>query len=165
MESPSGFGPAGIGIQDCSLTVRELSLASGLESASLAGLAGDGDTGDTIGITTGSFSTTAPTVPTAEFSPTATTSIALVDSIAAALPAAEASVRRIVDSEAPTPVRSAVSIMEAWQEASPPEGSRALAEASTEVEVSTAAVAVEGNAGQLTRSDLIWRKNSCAQTI
>jgi hypothetical protein len=83
-----------------------------------------------------------------------------------ALPAAEASARRIVDSEAPTPVRSAVSIMEAWPEASPPGGSRALAEASTEVEVSTAAVAVEGNAGQLTQSDLvIWRKNSCAQTI
>src|ERR1700723_2542486 len=110
MESPSGFGPAGIGIQDCSLTVRELSLASGSESASLAGLAGDGDTGDTIGITTGSFSTTAPTVPRAEFSPTATTSIALV--------------------------------------------------------VSTAAGAVEGNAGPLTQSDwMIWRKNSCAQTI
>ena len=41
------------------------------------------------------------------------------------------------------------SIMEEWQEASPPVGSRALAEASTAVEVSTAAEAADvGNSAQ-----------------
>jgi hypothetical protein len=45
-----------------------------LESASLAGLDGVGDTGDLIGITTASFSTTMATYPTAEFSLIAITS-------------------------------------------------------------------------------------------
>jgi hypothetical protein len=118
-----------------------------LESASLADLAGDGDTGDTIGITTGSCSTTAPTCPTAEFSPTVATSTALVDSMGVAFPAAEASAGRSADSEAHTQAHSAASIMEESREASPPVGSRVLAEDSMEVEASTAAGAVEGNAG------------------
>jgi hypothetical protein len=56
--------------------------------------------------------------------------------------------------------------MEEWQEASPLVGSRALAEASTEVEVSTVAEAVAADSVQLLETKLmIWRKNSCAQTI
>jgi hypothetical protein len=45
------------------------------------------------------------------------------------------------------PEHLAVSIMEEWQEASPPVGSRALAGASMEVEVSTEAADV-GNSAQ-----------------
>jgi len=78
-------------------------LGSALGSASLAALAGGGDTGDMTGTTMGSFSTTGPTSPTAEFSSIATASIAPVD-FTAALPVGEASV-------APTPVHSAALIM------------------------------------------------------
>jgi hypothetical protein len=65
-----------------------------------------------------------------------------------------------------TPARSAALIMEESREASPLAGGRALAEASTEVEVSTGPAAVTGNAVQVMQKQLmIWRKNSCARTI
>src|SRR6266853_323609 len=76
MGSPSGFGPVGIRIQDCSLTALELRLVSALESAFLADLAGVGTIGDLTGITTMSFTTTTLTYPTAESSPITTPSIA-----------------------------------------------------------------------------------------
>ena len=138
-------------------------------------------TGDTIGITTGSFSTTTPTSPTAEFSSTATTSIAPVDFMGGGFHGGSRGFRgsdRSMDSRhrMPRPARipelSAASIMEEWREAFPLAGSRASAEASTvaelstAVEVSTEAAAVEGNSVQLPQTRLmIWRKNSCAQTI
>src|SRR5712691_385250 len=75
MESLSGSGQDGIGIQGCTLPDRELRLAWALASASLAVLAGAGTTGDMIGITTVSFSITTPTYPTAESSPITTPSI------------------------------------------------------------------------------------------
>src|SRR5579864_1466951 len=83
MEHPLGSGLAGIGIPDCTLRGQVSHGASALESVSLAVLAGDGDTGDTIG-TTGSCSTTTATYPTAEFSPITSTSITPVDSMEAA---------------------------------------------------------------------------------
>src|SRR6266853_5922001 len=76
MESRSGFGRDGIRIQDCSLTAPELRLASALESAFLADLAGAGTIGDLTGITTMSFTTITLTYPTAESSPITTPSIA-----------------------------------------------------------------------------------------
>src|SRR6266852_106148 len=75
MESRSGSGRDGIGIRDCTLPDRELGLVSALASASLAALAGDGTTGDMIGITTASLSATTATFPTAESSPITTPSI------------------------------------------------------------------------------------------
>src|SRR5258707_2861498 len=81
MESLSGSGRAGIRIRDFTLPVRELRLASALESASLGGMAGVGTTGDTTGITTELFTTTTPTSLTAEFSSIATMSIAAADSM------------------------------------------------------------------------------------
>src|SRR5437899_13087943 len=78
MESLSGSGQAGIVILDCTLQVRVLRLVSALASASLAGLAGVGTTGDLIGITTVSFSIITATSPTAESSSIATTLIARV---------------------------------------------------------------------------------------
>jgi hypothetical protein len=125
----------------------------------LEGLAGAGTAGDLIGVTTGSFSTITPTSPTAEFSSTATTSIAPVDfttveSTELVFPAREVSAGRSMDSLALVQERSAVSIMEEWQEASPFAGSRALAEdsmvvVSTEVEAFTEEAAVAGNSEQL----------------
>jgi len=73
-EGPSASGRAGIRIQDCSLPVRELRLASALEWVSLEGTAGVGITGAMTGTTTASFTTTTHTSPTAEFSSIATTS-------------------------------------------------------------------------------------------
>src|ERR1700730_15044130 len=78
MESQSGSGPAGIGSQGCTLLGRELRLAWALASASLAAMAGDGTTGDTIGVATESCSTITPTSPTAESSPITTRSITRV---------------------------------------------------------------------------------------
>src|SRR5438128_7889641 len=66
LESLSGCGRAGIGIQGCTLPDRDLRLALALESASSAVLAGAGTTGDMIGITTVLSTTTTPTSPTAE---------------------------------------------------------------------------------------------------
>jgi len=143
-----------------------------LESASLAGLAGAGTTGATIGITTASFTTTTLTYLIAGFSSIATTSIAPVDFMVVAFPAAEALRHRGTASRLHTPrpalipELSAASIMEEWQEASLVAGSRASAEASMAGEVSTAAGAVEDNSVQLSQTRLmIRRKNSCAQTI
>src|ERR1700674_943992 len=159
MESPSGSGQAGIRIQDSFLVVRELPLASALESASLVGLAGGGTTGDMIGITTASFTTTIPTYPTAEFSSITTPSIALADFMveedftAAPLPAVSTAPHRNMDSRhpmprlAPIPAHSAASIMEESREASPLAGSRASAEVSTEVEAFMAAEAFTGGGG------------------
>src|ERR1017187_140118 len=151
--------------------VPELRLVSALESASLAGLAGAGDTGDTTGIITGSLSTTAPTSPTAEFSSIAIISIAPVDFMVVALRGAEASPHRATASRpAPTQAHSAASIMEESQEASLPAGSRASVEAFmvevSEAEVFTEGEAVAGNSVRLLQMTLmIWRKNSCTQTI
>jgi hypothetical protein len=132
-------------VQACSLTVPELRLASALESASLADLAGDGNTGDTIGITMGSSSTTAPISLTAECSSVATTSIAPAGSRVVASPGTEVSPHRATASRpAPTPAHSAASIMEESQEAFLFEGSRASVEVS-EAEVFTEAEAVAGN--------------------
>jgi hypothetical protein len=176
MESPSGSGQTGIGIRGSSLMVRELHLASALESAFLVGTVGAGTTGDTIGITTAFVSTITTTSHTAESSPTATTSIAAVDFMTAdfavvASPTHGASAGRITDSTALVPVHSAALTMEESREGSPIADGRALAEASVEVVVSEAAVftgeaAVAGNSVPLPETRLmIWRKNSCAQTI
>jgi hypothetical protein len=68
-------------------------------------------------------------------------------------------------------VHSAALTMEESREDSPIADGRALAEASVEVVVSEAAVftgeaAVAGNSVPLPETRLmIWRKNSCAQTI
>ena len=78
MASPSVFGRAGIGIQDCTLPDRELRGASALVSASLAASAGAGTAGDVTGTTTESSSITTPTSPTAESSPITTPSITRV---------------------------------------------------------------------------------------
>jgi len=50
MERPLESGQDGIRIRDYTLGYRELHLGSALESASLADLAGAGDTGDTTGM-------------------------------------------------------------------------------------------------------------------
>src|ERR1700680_2280159 len=145
MESPSGSGRAGIRIPDCFLPARELRLGWALEWASMAGLAGDGTTGDLTGITTMSSTTTTRTCPTAEFSSIATTSIAREDfagevDFTAALRAAGVSPHRSMGSRrhmprlATTSARSADLIMEEQQEASPLAGSRALVEVSMEAE-------------------------------
>ncbi len=136
--------------------VRELRLASASESVSLVVLAGDGGTGATIGITTESSSTTAPTSRTAEFSSIATTSIAPADFMAAdsteeISQAHEASEGRM-DSPALIRERSADSIVEEWLEDSLFAGNRALVEVSMVVEASMAA-AVEGNSLSLLRTD------------
>src|SRR5271165_1323175 len=171
MGSLSESGRAGTGIRDCTSRGQGSHGASASELASSAVLVGDGDTGDTIGITTGSCLTTEPTSPTAGFSSIATISIAPVDSMAVdsmgvAFPAAEVlrhrgmASRRHMPRPALIPGRLAASTMEESQEASPPVGSRALAEASTEAE------AVAADSVQLPETRLMtWRKNSCAQTI
>lgn len=61
---------------------------------------------------------------------------------------------------APIPELSAVSIMEELPTDFPHAGSRALVEASTEAEVSTAAAEVTGDSSRLTKAQLmIWRKS------
>src|SRR5437867_3053029 len=79
MESPSGFGQAGTGIRGCTSRGQDSHGGWALELASSAGLAGVGDIGDTIGITTGSCSTTTATYPTAESSSTVITSVTPAD--------------------------------------------------------------------------------------
>jgi Fe-S cluster assembly scaffold protein SufB len=124
-----------------------LALAS--ELASLTGLVGAGDTGDTIGITTTFVSITTAMYPTAEFSPIATTSIAAADLME---PTDFMAAQREDSHHMPRPElireRSADSIMEESQEDSLLAGSQALVEASTvAVAVSTAVEAGEGNFG------------------
>src|SRR6266404_136293 len=143
MENPSGCGQAGIRIRACSLPVRGSRLALALESASLAGSAGDGTTGDTTGITTVSCSTTTTTYPTAESSRTATTSITPVDLTEADCtvagpkedsPAASMLLQHHTAKLVRIPVLSVVLIMEESRGDSPLAGSPALVEASMEVE-------------------------------
>jgi hypothetical protein len=149
------------------LADRESRLASALESASLADLAGAGDTGDTTGVVMESSSTTTATFPTAEFSSIATTSIAPEDFMEAERgdsPVANMDSHRMRN-RAPIPVHSAASIMEESRGAFLPAGSPALAEASTE-EVAVTEAAVVGNPVPILRMQLmIWRENSCAQMI
>src|SRR5712692_4439894 len=183
MEHPSGSGRDGIRIQDCILRDRGLRLVSALESDTLAGLGGDGTTGDLIGITTTFVSIITTTSPTAEFSPIETASITAADFTAGAftaacLPAGEASARPTMDSHRHTPsqvripVHSAALIMEELPEAFPLAVSRASAEASTEaavsteVEVVTVEEAVTGKRASITANtthDL--EKESCALRI
>ena len=108
---------------------QESRLASALESASLAGLVGDGTTGDLTGITTMSSSTTTDSYPTAEFSLTAATSQE-VDSIVAAAFMGETFTARLI------PAHSAALITVELREASPHEGSPASVEVSTAEKVS-----------------------------
>ena len=128
MEHPSGSGRDGIRIQDCILRDRGLRLVSALESDTLAGLGGDGTTGDLIGITTTFVSIITTTSPTAEFSPIETASITAAD-FTAALLVGEVSARRSMDSQRHTPsqvripVHSAALIMEELPEAFPHAGS------------------------------------------
>src|SRR5437588_9572491 len=181
MESPSGSGRAGIRIPDCSLRDRESRLALALESVSLAGSVGVGTTGDLIGITTESFTTTPPTYPTAESSSTVTTSItpagfmAEPDFTAAAL-VSTALRHHSMDSlhRMPSPgltlARSAASIMEEPPEAFPHEGSRASGEDSTAAEDSTGAavvtVAVTGDLVPFLQRQVTTRRTkSCALRI
>src|SRR5713226_5814208 len=133
LESPSGFGQVGIGIRDCSLRARESRLASALESAILADLAGAGTIGDLTGITTMSFITTTLTFRTAESSlittrstASARTAIMVVDFMVEADFRAEALAeirgstdqlrnmdsRHLMPSPAVIPARSAALIME-----------------------------------------------------
>src|ERR1700678_1326111 len=111
MESPSGSGQTGIGIRGSSLMVRELHLASALESAFLVGTVGAGTTGDTIGITTAFVSPLTTTSINAEFSPTASTSVAAAhfmaaDLAAVASPTHGASALNLTDSMPSVPVHS-----------------------------------------------------------
>ena len=164
MEGPSESGRAGIPIPDSTLEARELRLAWALGSASLADLAGAGDTGDTIGITTTFVLIATPMYPTAEFSPIATTSIAPEDFMEAgdfteavgfiapevfmaetpeASAAANTDLRRHMASLVPTQAHSAALIMEELREDFLLGGSLASAVAPMEeVEVSTEAEAV-----------------------
>ena len=155
MERLLESGPAGTGIPDCTSRGQVSPGAWALESVSLAGLAGDGGTGDTIG-TTGSCLTTTDTYLTAESSP-----------IAASIMAADFTVEEREDLRAasmdshrmakpgPTPAPSVALIMEEPPIAFPRAGSRASVEVSTEAEVSMgvgasmAAVAVTGNSIQI----------------
>ena len=118
------------------------------ELASLADLAGDGDTGATTGTTTGSCLTTAPTPRIAESSLIAITLIAPVDFMAVALAAVEVSAHRGMDSRlARIPERSAASIMEELPEASRLADSPASAEVfmGAEVSMGVEVAAVGGN--------------------
>src|SRR5580692_2735472 len=164
MEGPSESGRDGIRILDSTLAARESRLASALESASLAGLAGGGDTGDTTGVVMEFSSTTTATFPTAEFSSIATTSIAPEDFMEAgdfteavgfmapvvfmaetpeASGAASMDSRRHMVSLVPTQAHSADLIMEELREDFLLGGSLASAVASMEeAEVSTEAEAV-----------------------
>src|SRR5579864_6179880 len=163
MEHPLGSGLAGIGIPDCTLRGQVSHGASALESVSLAVLAGDGDTGDTIG-TTGSCSTTTATYPAAEFSPIASTSITPGDSMEPTDFTAEREDSRVTSMDshrmpraALIRERSAASIMGQTQEASPPAVSQASVEGFMGAEVSTAA-AVTGDSVQLHQTQqMIWR--------
>src|SRR5690349_19961820 len=160
MDSLSGSGQAGIGIRDSTLQVRVLRLASALASASLAGLAGAGTTGDLIGITTVYFSSTTATYPTAESSSIVTTLIARVRAAGfMAEPASAAGalrgvgvlvepqsrsirLRHRMTSPRPILARSAALIMEEPPAAFPHAGSRASVEASIEAGAFTVAALV-----------------------
>jgi hypothetical protein len=156
----SESGPAGTGIRACILPDQDLHGGLALGLASLAGLAGGGDTGDTIGTTTAFYSTTTPTYPAAEFSSIASTSTLreadsiMVDFVEPAAFMAEKEGSHRTRRLALIPAPSAALIVEERREASLPEDGRALAAAFMGVEASTAeavftAVAAEGNRVQL----------------
>jgi hypothetical protein len=129
------------------------------------------------GIITTFVSVTTPMSPTAEFSSTTTTSIALLDfmepkDFTGVLPASEVLVpqgtasRHHTPSLACIPAHSAALIGEECQEDLPLAGSRASEEAFMAVEVSTAVGAeVAGNSRQSQKPDDDTEKNSCAQII
>src|ERR1700684_824786 len=176
-EPRSGSGRDGIRIPGSTSAVRELHSASALASAFLADSAGAGTTGDTIGITTESFTTTTPTSLTAESSST-TTSIAPVDFMeepdftAAALGSTaphqgSMDSRRRMRSPGLILARSVALITEEPPAAFPHAGSRASVVSMVEVseaEVFTEAEAVAGNPVQLQMNDDMW-KDLCAQII
>lgn len=162
-EIPSESGPAGMHIPDFTLGVRELCLALDLASDSLVDLAGDGDTGGSVGMALGSCSTVAHGCLIAEFS-------RIADSITAVDFMAEADFMGAGGSTAVpalTPERLADLIMEEQPEASLLAGNRASVEAFTGAGVSTAAEAVvTGNKAQLLQGHWkIVRENSCIQII
>src|SRR5260370_39895339 len=139
MESPSGSGRDGIRIRDFTLPVRELRLASALESVSLVVLAGAGTTGATTGITMTFVSTTTTTNPTAECSSIVVTSITRVHFTgpAALMAEGEHSPAGSMDlhhtaSPAGTPARLAALILQELREASPLADDRVLSEAFTQ---------------------------------
>ena len=189
MESPSESGRDGIPILDSTLAARESRLASALESASLADLAGGGDTGDTTGVVMEFSSTTTATFPTAEFSPIATASIAPEDFMEAgdfteavgftapvvfmaetpeASAAANMDLRRHMASLVPAQAHSADLIMEELREDFLLVGSLASAVASMEeVGVSTEAeavmeAAVIGSSIQLPQTRVMIRRRTHA---
>jgi hypothetical protein len=165
MESPSGYGRAGIRIQDCFLRGRASHLASASESVSLAGLAGDGTTGDLTGIITMSSSITMGSYPTAESLLITTTLITVVDFMAKADFTAAAQVfmakrGHSMDSRPVLiPAHSAALITEESRGAFPPEGNPASVEVSTEAEASmvaevVTAEVVTGNSVPITKDKL-----------
>src|ERR1700722_15325027 len=141
-ERPSGSGRDGIHIPDFTLAARESLSAWGLESASLADLAGAGDIGDTIGVGMEFFSTTTGTSLTAEFSLITTTLTAPVDfmEVAFTVTQGEDSAGDSMDSpvhtanQGPILGHSADSIMEESRPDFPLVASRASVEVSTEAE-------------------------------
>src|ERR1700733_7520180 len=181
MEDPSESGRAGIRILDSTLAVRESRLASALESASLAGLAGAGDTGATTGVGMEFSSTTTATFPTAEFSSIATISIPPADFMEAgdfteavafivpvvfmaetpeASAAADMDLPRHIASLVSTQAHSAASITEESRGAFPLAGSPALAEASTEaadsMEEAVTAAVIDNPVPILQMQLMIW---------
>jgi len=146
MARPSASGRGGTGIPDCTSGFPESRLVWALELGSLAGLAGDGDTGDSVGMAAGSCSTMAAGYLTAESSPTVA-SLTAPDFMEADF-TEEADSTVAVDFMAQVariPARSAALVMEVTPEAFPRVGNPASAtevEASTAAGVSTAAVVV-----------------------
>src|SRR5579872_112274 len=166
-ETPLASGRVGIRIRGFTSGFRESRLVLVSELVSLAGLAGDGDTGDTIGITTTSCSIITATYLTAGFSSIATTSIAPVDFMgrtdfmAEVSAASEVLARRNMDSPARTPERSVASIVEEFPEAFLLVDRRASAEVSmaeVSVEASTAAEAATGKFDSMTKTRLMGRR-------
>src|ERR1700758_5132940 len=142
MENPSECGRAGTGIRDCMWKDLGSRLGLVLELASLVGLVGAGGTGDTIGITTGSCSTTTATFPTAESLSTVIISTVLLDFTAGVRETsrvASADFHRIAR-RALIPAPLAALIMERRQEDSLLAASRALAAAFMAAEGFTEAV-------------------------
>jgi hypothetical protein len=159
MESRLESGRDGIRIPDSTLEAPELRLVWALELASLADLAGAGDTGDMTGVATELCSTTTATFPIVEFSSIAATSTTAADFMAApdftAATLGSGAVhhpmglRVRMDRAGLIPARSVGLITEEPLAASPRAGSRASAEVFTVVGAFTVAeateVAVTGN--------------------
>src|SRR5882724_894451 len=177
MESLSESGQAGIRIRDSILPDLELLLASGLESAISAALAGAGTTGILTGVTEVSFITTTPTYPTVGCSSIATTSItpadfmAEVHSKAGVRAEGQVEVRRSTSPDRsmgsqhlmphllPILVRSVALTTGERPEGSPLAGSRAsveafMAEAVSMVAEASTAAEVTGRAGFIHRKQL-----------